>query len=73
MTVMTRDGLSPFPRSLRHGLAAHQPSKRHHAQSLLGPSFYALSVKLSRFIIFMIFDKFVRLVECKIENGDSNR
>jgi len=38
MTVMARHGPSPLPLSLRLGLAAYQPSKRHHAQSLLVPS-----------------------------------
>jgi len=31
--------VSPHSPSLRFGLPAPQPSKRHHAQSLLGPSF----------------------------------
>ena len=37
MTVMASGGPSPLAPSLRLGLAAHQPSKCHHAQSLLGP------------------------------------
>jgi len=37
---MASDGLSPLPPSLYLGLTAHQASKRHHAQSLLGPSFH---------------------------------
>jgi len=40
MVVMASDGPSPHPPSLRLGLPAPQPSRRHHAQSLLGPSFY---------------------------------
>jgi len=36
---MATDGPFPLPPSLRLDLAAHQPSRRHHAQSLLGPSF----------------------------------
>ena len=40
MVVMTNDGTSPHPPSLRLGLPAPQPSRRHHAQSLLGPSFH---------------------------------
>jgi len=38
MVVMASDGPSPHSPSLR--LPAHQPSRRHHAQSLLGPSFH---------------------------------
>jgi len=34
------DGPSPHPPSLRLGLTAPQPSRRHHAQSLLDPSFH---------------------------------
>ena len=37
---MASDGPSPHSPSLCLGLAAHQPSKRHHVQSLLGPSFH---------------------------------
>ena len=37
---MASDGPSPHSPSLRLGLPAPQPSRRHHAQSLLGPSFY---------------------------------
>jgi len=37
---MASDGLSPHSPSLRLGLPAPQPSRRHHAQSLLGPSFH---------------------------------
>ena len=40
MVVMASDGLSAHFPSLRLGLLAPQPSKRHHAQSLLGPSFH---------------------------------
>jgi len=36
MVVMASDGPSPYSPSLRLGL----PSRRHHAQSLLGPSFH---------------------------------
>jgi len=37
---MASDGPSPHPHSLRLGLAAHQPLRPHHAQSLLRPSFH---------------------------------
>ena len=37
---MASDGSSPHSPSLRLGLTALQPSRRHHAQSLLGPSFH---------------------------------
>jgi len=37
---MANNGSSPHPLFLRIGLAAHQPSNRHHDQSLLGPSFH---------------------------------
>jgi len=40
MAVMASDGPSPHSPSLRLGLPAPQPSRRHHAQSLLGPSFH---------------------------------
>ena len=40
MAVMANDGPSPHSNSLRLGLPAPQPSRRHHAQSLLGPSFH---------------------------------
>jgi len=40
MVVMASDGPSPHSPSLRLGLPAPQPSRRHHAQSLLGPSFH---------------------------------
>jgi len=40
MVVMASDGPSPHSPSLRLGLPAHQPLRRHHAQSLLGPSFH---------------------------------
>ena len=40
MAVMASDGPSPNSLSLRLGLPTPQPSRRHHAQSLLGPSFY---------------------------------
>jgi len=39
MVVMASDGPSPHSPSLRLGLPAPQPSRHHHAQSLLGPSF----------------------------------
>jgi len=37
---MASDGPSPHFPSLRLGLPAPQPSRRHHVQSLLGPSFH---------------------------------
>jgi len=40
MTVMASDGPSPNFPSLRLGLPTPKPSRRHHAQSLLGPSFH---------------------------------
>jgi len=40
MAVMASDGPSPHSSSLRLGLPAPSPSRRNHAQSLLGPSFY---------------------------------
>jgi len=40
MALMASDDPSHHPPSLRLCLAAHQPSRRHHAQSLLGPSFH---------------------------------
>jgi len=40
MVVMASDGPSPHFPSLRLGLPAPQPSRRHHAQSLLGSSFH---------------------------------
>jgi len=40
MAGMASDGPSPYSPSLRLGLPATQPSRRHHAQSLLGPSFH---------------------------------
>jgi len=40
MVMMASDGPSPYSHSLRLGLPAPQPSRRHHAQSLLGPSFH---------------------------------
>jgi len=42
MAVVASDGPSPHPPSLRlcRMIAAHQPSRRHHAQFLLGPSFH---------------------------------
>jgi len=40
MVVMASDGPSPHPPSLRLGLPAPHPSRCHHAQSLLGPSFH---------------------------------
>jgi|GEM_PF-3892987 len=39
VTVMASDDPLPLPPSRRLSLAAHQPSKRHHAQSLLDPHF----------------------------------
>jgi len=39
MAVMASDGPSPHSPSLRLHLPTPQPSRRHHAQSLLGPSF----------------------------------
>jgi len=42
MGVMASDGPSPQSPSLRFGLPAPQPSRHHHAQSLLGPSFHEL-------------------------------
>jgi len=39
---MASDSPSLLHHSMRIGIAAHQPSKRHHAQSPLGPSFYDL-------------------------------
>jgi len=38
--VMASDGPSSYSSSLRLGLPAPQPSRRHHAQSLLDPSFH---------------------------------
>ena len=40
MVVMASDGPSPYFSSLRLGLPALRPSRRHHAQSLLVPSFH---------------------------------
>jgi len=40
MAVIASDGPSPHSPSLRLGFPDPQPSKRHHAQSLLGPSFH---------------------------------
>jgi len=40
MAVMASDGPSPHSPSLHLGLPAPQPSRRHHAQYLLGPSFH---------------------------------
>ena len=37
---MASDGPSPHFPSLRLGVPTPQPSRRHHAQSLLGPSFH---------------------------------
>jgi len=39
---LTSDGPSPHSPSLRLGLPAPQPSRRHRAHSLLGPSFHDL-------------------------------
>ena len=40
MAVMASNGPSPHSPSLPLGLPAPQPSRRHHAQSLLAPSFH---------------------------------
>ena len=40
MAVMASDGPSPHLSSLRLGLPAPKPLRRHHAQSLVGPSFH---------------------------------
>jgi len=40
MAVVASDGPSPHSPSLRLGLPAPQPSRRRHAESLLGPSFH---------------------------------
>jgi len=40
MVVMESDGPSPHSPSLRLGHTAHQPSRGHHAHSLLGPSIH---------------------------------
>jgi len=40
MAEMANDGPSPHSPSLRLGLPAPRPSRRHHAQSLLGLSFH---------------------------------
>ena len=40
MVVMASDGPLPHSSSLRLGLPAPKPSRRHNAQSLLGPSFH---------------------------------
>jgi len=40
MAVMASDGPSLHSPSLRLGFPAPQPSRRNHAQSLLGPSFH---------------------------------
>jgi len=40
MAVMASDGPSPHSPSLHLGLPAPKPSRHHHAQSLLGPSFH---------------------------------
>jgi len=40
VAVIAGDGNSPHSPSLRLGLPAPQPSRDHHAQSLLGPSFH---------------------------------
>jgi len=40
MAVMASNGPLPHSPSLRLGLPATQPSRCHHAQSLLGPSFH---------------------------------
>jgi len=41
MKVMASGSPSPHLLFLSLGLAAHQPSRHHHAQSLLHPSFHA--------------------------------
>jgi len=43
MAVMASHGPSPNFPSLRFGLTAPQPSRLHHAQSLLDPSFYFMT------------------------------
>jgi len=40
MVVMASDGPSPHSPSVRLGLPAPQPSRRHHAQSLLAPTLH---------------------------------
>jgi len=40
MALMASDGPSPHFPSLRLGLTAPQPSRRHHAHSVLRPSFH---------------------------------
>jgi len=40
MALIASDGPPPHSPSLRLGLPVPQPSRRHHAQSLLGPSFH---------------------------------
>ena len=40
---MASNGPSPHSSSLRLGLTSHQPSRHHHTQSLLGPSFHDTS------------------------------
>ena len=40
MVVMASDGPSPHSPHLHLGLPAPQPSRRHHTQSLMGPSFH---------------------------------
>ena len=40
IAAMASESPSPLPPSLRLDLAAHQLSRRNHAQSLLGPSFH---------------------------------
>jgi len=40
MVVIASDGPSPHSPSMRLGLPAPQPLRRHHAESLRGPSFH---------------------------------
>jgi len=50
MAEMASDGPSPHSPSLRLGLPAPQPTRRHHAQSLLGPSFHDPTTSCSRIL-----------------------
>jgi len=40
MVVMASDGPSPHSPSMCLGLPVPQPARRHHTQSLVGPSFH---------------------------------
>jgi len=44
MAMMASNGPWPYSPSLHIGLTTPQPSRRHHAQSLLGPSFHDTGV-----------------------------